>query len=66
MGMTADGSLTEGETVGTAGERELLEGFLEYHRRVVGGKLRGLSQIHLGADDSDQNQAYGDGRPTSS
>jgi len=37
-------SLTEEEVVGTAGERELLEGFLEYHRRVVSGKLRGLSE----------------------
>jgi uncharacterized damage-inducible protein DinB len=27
-----------------AGERETLEGFLEYHRRVLGGKLRGLSE----------------------
>jgi hypothetical protein len=37
-------SLTEEELVGTAGERELLEGFLEYHRQVVSGKLRGLSE----------------------
>lgn len=44
MGVTTDGSLTEEEIVGTAGERELLEGFLEYHRRVVSGKLSGLSE----------------------
>jgi Protein of unknown function (DUF664) len=42
--MTANASLTEEELVGTAGERELLEGFLEYHRHVVSGKLRGLSE----------------------
>jgi hypothetical protein len=34
----------EEEVFGTAGERELLEGFLEYHRQVVSGKLRGLSE----------------------
>jgi hypothetical protein len=27
-----------------AAERETLEGFLEYHRRVLSGKLRGLSE----------------------
>lgn len=42
--MTANASLTEEDLVCTAGERELLEGFLEYHRRVVSGKLRGLSE----------------------
>jgi len=42
--VTAHSSLTEEEVVGTAGERELLEGFLEYHRNVVRGKLRGLSE----------------------
>ena len=42
--MTADASYTEEDLVGAAGERELLEGFLEYHRRVVGEKLRGLSE----------------------
>jgi hypothetical protein len=36
--------LTEEEVVCTAGERELLEGFLEYHRQVVAGKLRGLPE----------------------
>lgn len=41
--MTSNVSLTEEEVVCTAGERELLEGFLEYHRHVVSGKLRGLS-----------------------
>jgi hypothetical protein len=34
----------EEDLVAVAGERETLEGFLEYHRRVVGGKLRGLSE----------------------
>jgi hypothetical protein len=42
--MTTDGSFTEEDLVTTAPERELLEGFLEYHRRVVGEKLRGLSE----------------------
>jgi len=44
MGVTANASFTEEDLVCAAGERELLEGFLEYHRRVVGGKLRGLSE----------------------
>jgi hypothetical protein len=43
-GVTADVPFTEEELVGTAGERELLEGFLEYHRHVLSGKLRGLSE----------------------
>jgi Protein of unknown function (DUF664) len=34
----------EEDLVAVAGERETLEGFLEYHRRVIGGKLRGLSE----------------------
>jgi Protein of unknown function (DUF664) len=42
--VAANVSFTEEELVCTAGERELLEGFLEYHRQVVGGKLRGLSE----------------------
>jgi len=42
--VTDSASFTEEDLVCTAGERELLEGFLEYHRRVVGGKLRGLSE----------------------
>jgi hypothetical protein len=40
VNVTADVSFTEEELVCTAGERELLEGFLEYHRQVV----RGLSE----------------------
>ena len=32
------------DLVTVAGERETLEGFLEYHRRVLSGKLRGLSE----------------------
>jgi hypothetical protein len=42
--VTEIASLTEEELVCTAGERELLEGFLEYHRQVIRGKLRGLSE----------------------
>ena len=34
----------EEDLVAVAGERETLEGFLEYHRRALGGKLRGLSE----------------------
>jgi uncharacterized damage-inducible protein DinB len=34
----------EEDLVAVAGERETLEGFLEYHRRVLSGKLRGLSE----------------------
>jgi len=34
----------EEDRVAVAGERETLEGFLEYHRRVLSGKLRGLSE----------------------
>jgi hypothetical protein len=34
----------EEDLVAVAGERETLEGFLEYHRRVLPGKLRGLSE----------------------
>lgn len=33
----------EEDLVAVAAERETLEGFLEYHRRVLSGKLRGLS-----------------------
>jgi uncharacterized damage-inducible protein DinB len=34
----------EEDLVAVAGERETLEGFLESHRRVLSGKLRGLSE----------------------
>jgi hypothetical protein len=34
----------EEDLVAVASERETLEGFLEYHRRVISGKLRGLSE----------------------
>jgi Protein of unknown function (DUF664) len=44
MSVTANASFTEEDLVCTAGERELLEGFLEYHRRVIGEKLRGLPE----------------------
>jgi hypothetical protein len=44
MRMTTDRTFTEEDLVTSAGERDLLEGFLEYHRRVVGEKLRGLSE----------------------
>jgi hypothetical protein len=36
--------VTEEDLVAVAAERETLEGFLEYHRRVLSGKLRGLSE----------------------
>jgi uncharacterized damage-inducible protein DinB len=36
--------IDEEDLVAVAGERETLEGFLEYHRRVLSGKLRGLSE----------------------
>ena len=36
--------MDEEDLVAVAGERETLEGFLEYHRRVISGKLRGLSE----------------------
>ena len=43
--MTDTPSLADEEDlVAVAAERETLEGFLEYHRRVLGGKLRGLSE----------------------
>ena len=34
----------EEDLVAVAPERETLEGFLEYHRRALSGKLRGLSE----------------------
>ena len=34
----------EEDLVAVAAERETLEGFLEYHRRALSGKLRGLSE----------------------
>ena len=34
----------EEDLVAVAGERETLEGFLEYHRKALSGKLRGLSE----------------------
>jgi hypothetical protein len=33
-----------GELVSTAGEREVLEAFLDYYRDVITGKLRGLAE----------------------
>ena len=36
--------LTAEDLVAVAGERETLEGFLEYHRKALTGKLRGLSE----------------------
>jgi Protein of unknown function (DUF664) len=36
--------LADEDLVAVASERETLEGFLEYHRRVLSGKLRGLSE----------------------
>ena len=37
-------SADEDDLVAVAAERETLEGFVEYHRRVLGRKLRGLSE----------------------
>lgn len=34
----------EEDLVAVAPERETLEGFLEYHRRALSGKVRGLSE----------------------
>lgn len=34
----------EEDLVAVAAERDTLEGFLEYHRRVLSGKLRGLTE----------------------
>ena len=42
--MTDTPPLADEDLVTTAGERELLEGFLEYHRKVLSGKLRGVSE----------------------
>jgi hypothetical protein len=42
--MRENAALDQEELVGTAGERELLEGFLEYHRQAVSQKLRGLTE----------------------
>jgi hypothetical protein len=36
--------LADEDLVRTAGEREVLEGFLDYLRKVLSGKLRGLSE----------------------
>jgi hypothetical protein len=44
LSVTAESSPDADDLVCTAGERELLEGFLEYHRNVVRGKLRSLSE----------------------
>jgi hypothetical protein len=37
-------SLEPDELVSTAGERDVLEAFVDYHRRVFTGKFRGLSE----------------------
>ncbi len=42
--MTASPPLADEDLVSTAGEREVLEGFLDYQRQVISGKLRGLSE----------------------
>ena len=36
--------LADEDLVAAAGERETLEGFLEYHRKALSGKLRGLTE----------------------
>jgi hypothetical protein len=38
------GAPVDEDLVSTAGEREVLETFLDYHRQVLSGKLRGLSE----------------------
>lgn len=60
--------LTEEEVICTAGERELLEGFLEYHRRVVSGKVPSLTTPlglvkHAAAVERNWFQHYLAGRP---
>ena len=42
--VTATPPLADEDLVAVAGERETLEGFLEYHRKALSGKLRGLSE----------------------
>jgi Protein of unknown function (DUF664) len=42
--VTANPPLADEDLVSTAGEREVLEGFLDYHRKVISGKLRGVSE----------------------
>ena len=42
--VTATSPLADEDLVAVAGERETLEGFLEYHRKALSGKLRGLSE----------------------
>ena len=42
--MTDIPPLADEDLVAVAGERETLEGFLEYHRRALSGKLLGLSE----------------------
>jgi Protein of unknown function (DUF664) len=42
--VTVNPPLADEDLVSTAGEREVLEGFLDYHRQVISGKLRGLSE----------------------
>ncbi len=44
VGVTVNPPLVDEDLVSTAGEREVLEGFLDYHRQVISGKLRGLSE----------------------
>ena len=42
--VTATSPLADEDLVAAAGERETLEGFLEYHRKALSGKLRGLTE----------------------
>ncbi len=45
--MTSSPPLAAEELVSTAGEREVLEAFVDYYRRVIVGKLAGLSDDDL-------------------
>jgi hypothetical protein len=42
--VTSDPPLVDEDLVNTAGERTAMEGFLDYHRKVISGKLRGLPE----------------------
>jgi Protein of unknown function (DUF664) len=42
--VTVDPPLPDEDLVSTAGEREVLEMFLDHHRQALSSKLRGLSE----------------------
>ena len=47
MRVTADSPPVDEDLVSTASEREVLERFLDHHRAVLSGKLRGLSTMDV-------------------